>query len=114
MPEEIAEGKQRETIRRIVDALRPYEPERIYVFGSWARGEADELSDLDVVVIKRTDSPFLDRIWEVLQLIPARLGSVDILVFTPEEFAKMQAEGNAFIEMIVEEGQLVYDRQAKG
>lgn len=105
------ERKQKARIREIVDALRPYQAERIYLFGSWARGEEDELSDLDMVVIKRTASPFFDRMREVLQLIPAGMGSVDVLVCTPEEFAEMQAEGNAFAEMIAEEARLIYDRQ---
>ena len=38
-------------IQRLVEALRAYQPERVYLFGSWARGEEDDLSDLDVVVI---------------------------------------------------------------
>jgi len=41
------------------------------------------------------------------------IGGVDILVYTPKEFARMQREGNAFVEMILEEGSLIYDRQAK-
>jgi predicted nucleotidyltransferase len=41
-------------IQRLLEALERYSPERVYLFGSWARGEADELSDLDVVIIKRT------------------------------------------------------------
>jgi predicted nucleotidyltransferase len=45
---------------RIVQALRSYQPERIYLFGSAARGESDELSDVDLVIIKETEDPFLD------------------------------------------------------
>ncbi|MFP3869978.1 MAG: nucleotidyltransferase domain-containing protein [Syntrophobacteria bacterium] len=95
-------------IEQLIEALLPYEPERIYVFGSWAYGEADDLSDLDLVVIKRTGSPFLNRLRQVGRLLPPHLGGVDILVYTPEEFAAMQKEGNAFVEMIVEEGRLIY------
>jgi len=39
---------------------------------------------------------------------------VDILVYTPNEFAVMRREGNAFAEMIAEEARLIYDHQAKG
>lgn len=95
-------------IRQIVEALGPYQPDRIYLFGSWARGEEDDLSDVDVVVVKSTPLPFFDRLREVLRLLPAELGAVDVLVYTPEEFAAMQREGNAFAEMIVEEGRLIY------
>jgi predicted nucleotidyltransferase len=105
--------KQRRLIPQLLHALCPYQPEQVYLFGSFAREEEDELSDLDVVVIKRTAQPFLERLHEVGRLLPADLGAVDILVSTPEEFAAMLANGNAFAEMIAEEGRLIYDQQAQ-
>lgn len=101
-------------IGRVLDALRPYGAERVYLFGSWARGEQDELSDIDLVVIKATAAPFFERLREVGRLVPADLGGVDVLVYSPEEFAEMLARGNAFAEMVVEEGRLVYERTAEG
>lgn len=98
-------------VRFLRDALLPYGPERIYLFGSWAVGEEDELSDLDVVVIKRTGKPFFDRLRETARLIPPELGMVDVFVYTPEEFDRMTSEGNAFAEMIAEEGIVIYERQ---
>ena len=97
-------------LRRVVDALRAYEPESVYLFGFWARGEADALSDLDPVIIKRTSDPFFDRLREVARLLPADAGGVDILVYTPEEFRQMREERNAFAEMIEEEGVLIHGR----
>ncbi|RJR33274.1 MAG: nucleotidyltransferase domain-containing protein [Deltaproteobacteria bacterium] len=49
-------------LEKLVNLLKPYEPERIILFGSRARGEGDEYSDYDVVVIKATDQPFLERL----------------------------------------------------
>lgn len=95
-------------IRQLVEALRPYEPERVYLFGSWARGEGDDLSDLDILVIKRTAEPFFDRLREVGRLLPPGMGGVDVLVYTPEELARMQSQGNAFAEVIAEEARLIY------
>ena len=101
------------SMRQLLDALQVYQPERVYVFGSWARGEADELSDLDIVVIKRTTVPFFERLREVSRLLPAETGAVDILVYTPEEFAVMLQEGNAFAAMIAEEARLLYVQQTE-
>jgi predicted nucleotidyltransferase len=100
-------------VRQLINALLPYQPERLYLFGSWARGEEDELSDLDVVVIKDTSSSFFDRLNEISRFLPAEIGGLDILVYTPEEFETMQREGNAFAEMINEEARLIYDREAE-
>jgi predicted nucleotidyltransferase len=101
-------------IRKVMDALRAYEPESVYLFGSWAREEEDELSDLDLVVIKRTTAPFFDRLMEVGRLLPAGAGGVDVLVYTPDEFAAMQRNGNALAELIAEEGRLIYAREKEG
>lgn len=95
-------------VKRLIEALQPYEPEEVYLFGSWARGEEDDLSDMDIVVIKRTQVAFFDRLREVQRLLPAGLGGIDVLVYTPDEFAAMRENGNAFAEMIVEEGRLIY------
>lgn len=100
-------------IDQLIEALRPYQPECVYLFGSWMRGEEDDLSDLDIVVIKHTTLPFFDRLREVGRLLPAGIGGVDVLVYTPEEFATMRREGNAFAEMIAEEARLIYGRQAE-
>jgi predicted nucleotidyltransferase len=91
--------------------LLAYEPERIYLFGSWAREEADELSDVDLVVIKETNAPFFDRLLEASRLLPPEVGAVDLLVYTPEEFRAMRRDGNAFAEMIAEEAILIYGQE---
>ncbi len=102
------------SIEKVVEALSAYGPERVYLFGSRGRGEEDDLSDLDIVVIKRTTSPFFDRLREVASLLPAGTGAADVLVYTPEEFATMRGEGNAFADMIVEEARLIYGPEENG
>ncbi|TMA40238.1 MAG: nucleotidyltransferase domain-containing protein [Deltaproteobacteria bacterium] len=101
-------------ITALVEALRCYRAERIYLVGSYARGEEDELSDIDLVIIKDTAVPFLERMREVGRLVPAELGGVDVLVYSPEEFSAMLAAGNAFAEMVAEEGRLIYGAEAQG
>ena len=101
-------NKQLKQINQIIESLRAYNPEKIYLFGSWARGEGDDLSDVDLVVIKKTKSPFFLRLQEAVKFLPIEIGGIDILVYTPEEFHKMSKQGNAFAEMILEEGQLIY------
>ena len=100
-------------IRCLIDSLIQYQPERLYLFGSWSRVEEDEFSDLDVVVIKQTTIPFFERLREASRFIPKELGGVDVLVYTPEEFVYMLREANAFAEMISEEAVLIYERQAE-
>ena len=110
----MATSRSETKISKILAALRPYQPERVYLFGSAAREEEDELSDLDLVVIKRTALPFFDRLMEVAKLLPEGTGGVDVLVYTLEEFTRMQQDGNAFAELIAEEARLIYGREEKG
>jgi predicted nucleotidyltransferase len=98
-------------IERVIKCLKRYHPQRIIIFGSGARGDLDEYSDLDFVVIKRTDKRFMDRLLEIAKLIDNDLGKVDVFVYTPEEFEKMERAGNPFIERVCLEGKVVYEAQ---
>ena len=101
--------KREKVLDRGVKALQSYEPQKVFLFGSWARGEEDELSDLDIVVIKETEAPFFSRLQEVMAILPPDTPA-DVLVYTPCEFRQMSERGNAFAEMLLEEGKLIYER----
>jgi len=101
------------TLERAVNGLMGYEPEKIILFGSAARGDTDEYSDLDLIVIKKTDKRFVERLVEAGSFIPLEL-SVDILVYTPEEFQAMIEEGNPFIEEALKDGKVLYKKISGG
>lgn len=91
--------------------ITQYHPEKVILFGSMAEGTVGEWSDIDLVIIKDTSLPFLQRLKEValLCLVPV---SVDYLVYTPDEFAQMIADNNPFIvKEILQKGKVLYDRQ---
>ncbi len=88
-----------------------YEPEKVILFGSMAEGTVREWSDLDLVIIKDTSLPFLQRLKEVALLCLAPV-SVDYLVYTPDEFAQMIFENNPFIlGEVLRKGKILYERQ---
>lgn len=72
-------------IRRI---FSPFDPERIILFGSRARSDSDPHSDVDLIVVYRTDKRFLDRLDELYARWDLPL-AVDILAYTPDEFARL-------------------------
>ena len=71
--------------------LKEYQPEKIILFGYYARGETDEYSDLDFVVIfkKKTGKRFLERVIEVAKLIGNDLGNGDGFVYTPKAIGNL-------------------------
>lgn len=88
-----------------------YHPEKVILFGSLAEGIVHEWSDIDLVIIKDTPLPFLQRLKEVALLCLAPVG-VNYLVYTPNEFTQMIAENNLFIvKEVTKKGKILYDRQ---
>lgn len=101
-------------VERIVEALKPYDPEKVILFGSSARGDFDEYSDLDIVVIKRTDQDFLNRVSEAARLLVGLPKAFDVIVYTPEEFEQMIREGRGFILRVLGEGKVIYEKGTSG
>jgi len=84
----------------------------VVVVGSVARGEADEWSDLDLVIIADTARPFLDRYLDFTGIYDV-WPRLDLIIYTPGEFARMRAEGRAFIEHVEAEGVVVHEAPAE-
>jgi predicted nucleotidyltransferase len=87
-----------------------YRPQRILLFGSLAQGQAGHSSDIDLIIIKRTDKRFLDRVAEVLRLVKPR-EALDVFVYTPEEFEQLCRERLFFKEEILRKAKVLYDAQ---
>ena len=94
-------------VRQLVDA---YRPEKIILFGSHAYGTPHEDSDLDLLIIKTTAQPFIDRLAQVRKILtdPKRSVPLEPLVLTPEELDARLNIGDQFIEEIVTRGEVLY------
>jgi len=100
-----------DTVKSVINRLKEYQPEKIILIGSYATGEADEHSDMDFVIIKRTDKSFLQRLVEVSRIIGFDLGKVDVFVYSPEEWKRMIEWENPFAETVLEKGVVVYEKE---
>lgn len=114
IPRTIFERVQREIeeelavwVPRIVAEMRP---EKIILFGSAARGEAAEDSDIDLVVIADTEMGFFDRIGKALGLYGGKR-EAQVLVYTPAEWQGMLAEGRSFARTVNSDGRVMYERK---
>jgi len=98
----------------ITNRLKKLDPEKIILFGSAARGEYDGFSDVDLIVVYRTPKRFLDRLGELYSALGYGIPiDVDMLAYTPEEFASLLEE-RAFVQDAVKEGVLLYEKQPSG
>ncbi|GIW40292.1 MAG: hypothetical protein KatS3mg076_0869 [Candidatus Binatia bacterium] len=108
MPQDLAEKRAayvRELEAALAESIRILssieEVERVSVFGSYARGKRDLLTDLDLLVVMRTEMPFLER----LGFLYGRLAlpvDADIFSYTPEELRSL-AERPFFRTMLRDE-----------
>ncbi len=96
-----------EAVERI---KRQFDPLRIILFGSWARGDARPDSDLDLLVILPEVENKRQAAIEILRALNGLPISKDVVVTTPEEIA---ARGNVIglvLRPALREGKVIYER----
>ena len=91
------------------------DPEQVILFGSRARGEAREHSDVDLIVIEAEPfGPGRSRIDEIVRLRRAAGGSgvpKDILVFSLDELEYWRDSLNHVLARALREGRVLYERR---
>lgn len=95
--------------RRIERAI---DPDRIVLFGSYARGDATENSDVDLLVVARSSLPKPKRSVPLYSLLRDYPFSKDILVYTPEEVEEYRHLRASLIRRALDEGTVLYEKQA--
>lgn len=101
------------TLEAVVQRIaQGYGPDRIILFGSRARGGADEGSDYDLLIVKDTDRRPIDRRVDVERLLGDRRIPLDILVYTPRELWDLYAMGSPLIGTILATGRVLFMRKA--
>ena len=92
-------------------AVEVAQPSRVFIFGSWARGEANDSSDLDLAIFLDDDRK--TEIGELRKRIRSGLGdlrmSIDLIIATEGYVKEFLSSVNSVYYQIVNEGKLVYD-----
>jgi predicted nucleotidyltransferase len=74
-----------------------------WLYGSFARDELDPDSDIDCMLVADTDLPFPER-GRLFDDLRDRLPSLEILVYTPEEFGRLTGDPSpGFWQSVVRE-----------
>ena len=104
----------RDTIQAVTQLIvERFEPEQIIMFGSCARGDTDENSDLDLMVVLRHNDERGRQGYGIrLAIAESFLLPVDVLIRSADVVAKYRRDPNSMISRMLEDSEVLYDRHA--
>jgi predicted nucleotidyltransferase len=98
-------AKMQAAIERLTAAAHP---KQIILFGSQARGDADDRSDVDLLVIKTHVSDRYQELVELDQALAGIMMPVDILLVSEAEFEERASQPGTVERAAQQEGRIVY------
>ena len=104
----------RDTIQAVTQLIvERFEPEQVILFGSCARGETDENSDLDLLVVLPHNDEQGRRGYAIrLAIAESFVLPVDVLIRSADVIAKYRRDPNSMISRMLEDSEVLYDRRA--
>jgi len=98
-----------EMVRRIVEG---FHPQKIILFGSYARGVAGGDSDVDLLVVMPVAGSKRRQATEIDMALSDRWLPLDLIVVTPEEFTAYKDVVGHILYPAVREGKVLYEHAA--
>ena len=92
--------------QRLPALLRAYKVDAAYLFGSWGRGDPDEFSDVDLIVVAPSRRCFVERFRDYPELWRHAPTGIDLLIYTPEEFVRYRGS-NRFLRHVLREARRI-------
>jgi predicted nucleotidyltransferase len=100
-----------QVITRLI--VERFDPEKVILFGSHARREAGRHSDLDLLVVLRTDAAQPRRGNPIRRAIAERFVlPVDVIIRSPEILAEQGSNPQSTLYKVLAEGEVLYERNA--
>ena len=88
------------------------DPEKIILFGSYARGDYGPDSDLDLMVVLQTVRSTREESTRLRRALRGLLVPIDILVATPEQLERHRNTVGLIYRTVLSEGEILYERPA--
>lgn len=103
-------GKYEQKISEIKEKIvKEINPEKIILFGSYAWGQPTNDSDVDLLIIQKTDKPRRIRQIALRQKLFGNRVPMDIIIYTPEELGKRLSIRDVFVRKILRDGKILYE-----
>ncbi|MCB1177444.1 MAG: nucleotidyltransferase domain-containing protein [Leptospiraceae bacterium] len=93
--------------------IKEYNPQKIVLFGSYAKGTAGKNSDLDLLIIadKEKEKPRWKRGLKLRLLLSKYTIPRDLLFYSSEEIAKWLNTPMSFVHTVLKEGKILYEQK---
>jgi len=86
-----------------------FQPEKIILFGSQARGSSNRNSDVDILVLMKYEGSGMRQAVKIRQEVRSTF-PLDLVVRHPEEFGDGSSQLSYFLRNIRHDGIVLYDR----
>ena len=104
--EDIKDAELAEIVRRLIEA---YAPERVYLFGSRARGDAGPDSDYDLLVVVPDDAPAEQRSSRLAHgVLWGMETGADVIVWVKSRFERRAGVVCSLPATVLREGRVLY------
>jgi predicted nucleotidyltransferase len=112
------DGGEKRIPRRAINAVvkqiaEKFDPERIILFGSYAYGKPHPYSDVDLLVVLKTNERPLAKQLEISRALSPHPFGMDILAYASREIKTRIAMGDYFLREIMTKGKVVYERHRR-
>ncbi len=101
-------------IQQLVNEIAEgYKPEKIYLFGSYANGTPTKDSDIDLFIVKETETRRIHRIKEVLDTLDFNsypIVGIDFIIYTPKELEVVKDYVINIANIAMKTGKIMYER----
>lgn len=112
LPDFEQERRINKNLNNVIEDIRKYyDPQKIILFGSVAKGQIGRYSDIDLIIIKKTSLPYFKRGQQLVDMLDYDV-DIDFLIYTPEEFEEALKESCFFQNEMLEKGEVVYEKAA--
>jgi predicted nucleotidyltransferase len=95
----------KEYITRLVQL---FHPQKVILFGSYAYGQPEGASDVDILVIMDTSLRPVEQAIEIRKAVKSPF-PLDLLVRTPEQIEERLSLGDFFIKEMLTRGKVIYE-----
>ena len=89
-----------------------FKPQKIILFGSYARGNPQPESDVDLLIIIDASLKEREQSLKIRRSLGVLFG-LDLIVHTPKRLAQRLEMGDSFLRDVIQEGKVLYESRSR-